>query len=48
MLGWEPVVPFELGVATMLAHIDHWSDAPLWTPESIGAATKTWFELLSR
>ena len=34
-LGWQPQVPFEEGVDRMLANIDHWSDAPLWDPDSI-------------
>ena len=46
-LGWKPVVSFEDGVAAMLRHIDDWRSAPLWTPESIQAATKSWFNYLS-
>ena len=46
-LGWKPVVSFEDGVAAMLRHIDDWRSAPLWTPESIQAATKNWFTYLS-
>ena len=30
MLGWAPTVSFEEGVATMLGHIEHWADAPVW------------------
>jgi len=48
MLGWEPTVSFEEGVATMMAHIEDWRSAPLWTPESIDAATHTWFQYLAR
>jgi UDP-glucose 4-epimerase len=47
-LGWKPVVPFEDGVAAMLRDIEAWRSAPLWTPASIEAATKTWFTHLSR
>jgi len=47
-LGWEPTVSFEKGVATMMAHIDDWRSAPLWTPETIDAATHTWFQYLAR
>ena len=47
-LGWEPTVPFEEGVATMMAHIEDWRSAPLWTPETIDAATHTWFQYLAR
>jgi UDP-glucose 4-epimerase len=46
-LGWKPVVSFEDGVAAMLRDIDDWRSAPLWTPESIQAATKSWFSFLS-
>ncbi len=47
-LGWSPTVSFEEGVATMLRHIDHWADAPVWDPASIAEATKTWFQFLAR
>lgn len=46
MLGWAPKVSFEEGVATMLANIDAWRDAPVWSPESIAQATKQWFDHL--
>lgn len=46
-LGWEPKVSFEDGVALMLADIENWRDAPLWTPDTIASATKTWFEALT-
>ncbi|MGE3912950.1 MAG: SDR family oxidoreductase [Chloroflexota bacterium] len=48
VLGWEPVVSFEDGVANMLRHIDDWKDAPVWTPDSIEKATETWFKFLTR
>lgn len=47
-LGWSPTVSFEEGVATMLEHIEHWADAPVWDPASIAEATKTWFQFLTR
>ena len=40
-IGWEPKVSFEDGVKEMLANIDYWRDAPVWTPTSIADATKT-------
>jgi UDP-glucose 4-epimerase len=46
MLGWEPKVAFEDGVARMVADIEHWREAPLWEPDSIAAATRTWFQYL--
>jgi UDP-glucose 4-epimerase len=45
-LGWQPKVSFEEGVAQIVANIDYWKNAPLWDPESIAKATKTWFEHL--
>jgi len=45
-LGWAPKVAFEDGVAMMMAEIDVWKDAPLWTPDTIETATKTWFTYL--
>jgi UDP-glucose 4-epimerase len=47
-LGWEPKVSFKEGVNTLLQNIDYWKTAPVWTPESIGEATKDWFQFLSR
>jgi UDP-glucose 4-epimerase len=45
--GWTPTVSFEEGVARMLRQLDAWDDAPLWTPETIQAATRTWFHYLA-
>ena len=45
-LGWSPEVSFEDGVERILANIDYWREAPLWTPESIQAATDSWFKYL--
>jgi UDP-glucose 4-epimerase len=47
-LGWKPVVPFDQGVGRMIEDIELWRDAPLWDPQSIAIATKTWFEYLGR
>jgi len=45
-LGWRAQVSFEEGVARLMAEIDKWRDAPLWDPDSIQQATKSWFEAL--
>ena len=45
-LEWSPHVSFEDGVATILENIDYWKDAPLWNPNSIADATKTWFKFM--
>ena len=46
-LGWAPKVSFEEGVARIVENIDYWREAPLWDPDSIAEATKTWFEMLT-
>ena len=46
-LGWAPRIPIEQGVAEILKHIDYWSEAPVWTVDSIADATKDWFRYLS-
>ncbi len=46
-LGWKPQVSFEQGVANIVANIDYWRNAPLWDPDSIAKATKTWFEFMT-
>src|SRR5262249_47805312 len=45
-LDWKPLVPFDEGVRRMMAEMQNWRDAPLWDPESIKKATKTWFAAL--
>lgn len=47
VLGWEPAVDLEDGVARMLEHIDYWKEAPVWTPQTIDEATKEWFRRLA-
>ena len=46
LLRWLPKVEFADGVALMVRDIERWRDAPLWDPESIADATKTWFRYL--
>lgn len=40
LLGWEPRASLADGVRLMLAEIDRWREAPLWTVESITKATR--------
>jgi UDP-glucose 4-epimerase len=47
-LRWAPKVSFEEGVKRVLENIEYWREAPLWDPESIGKATKVWFDMLSQ
>ncbi|MBI4667680.1 MAG: SDR family oxidoreductase [Elusimicrobia bacterium] len=46
MLGWKPQVAIEEGVKILLENIDHWREAPVWTPEAIARATQAWFDNL--
>lgn len=46
-LDWRQQVSFEQGVANIVANIEYWRNAPLWNPDSIADATKTWFEFMS-
>ena len=48
MLNWFPVICFETGLQIMLDNIDHFKDAPVWTPQSINKATEIWFEFLDK
>ncbi len=47
-LGWKPKISFEEGVAKIVANIDYWKNAPLWDPQSIAKATRTWFQHLGQ
>ncbi|NQU55671.1 MAG: NAD-dependent epimerase/dehydratase family protein [Rhodospirillales bacterium] len=47
VLGWKQQVSFEDGVQRILDNIDYWKEAPLWDPDSIAGATKTWFDMFS-
>jgi UDP-glucose 4-epimerase len=46
-LNWAPKVSFEEGVGRVLAAIDYWRDAPLWTPDTIAQATTVWFKTMA-
>ena len=46
-LGWSQQVSFEEGVRCILDNIEYWRNAPLWDPETIAKATRTWFATLS-
>ena len=48
MLGWKAKVSLEEGVQKILDNIDYWREAPVWTPDSIGEATKDWFKYLGK
>lgn len=45
-LGWKAEVSIEEGVAELLANLDYWRDAPVWTPDRIAEATRDWFKYI--
>lgn len=45
-LGWKAEVSIEEGVAAMMANLDYWRDAPVWTPDRIATATSDWFKYI--
>jgi UDP-glucose 4-epimerase len=47
-LGWRPEVTFEEGVRRIVGDIEYWRNAPLWDPDSIAKATRTWFQYLAQ
>ena len=46
--NWKPKITINEGVKMLLKNINEWNEAPVWTPETIKEATKSWFELLSK
>jgi len=48
MLGWAPKVSIEEGVGILKERIEDFREAPVWTPDSIREATKSWFTYLQR
>jgi UDP-glucose 4-epimerase len=48
VLGWTPRVSFEEGVARVMAHLEDWRNAPVWTPATIAEATADWFSHLGK
>ena len=43
---WRPKIKIEKGINIMINNIDDWKNAPLWTPNKIKKATKSWFKYL--
>lgn len=48
LLDWSPRVSLEEGVARLLENIDYWREAPVWTADKIGEATRDWFKYLGK
>lgn len=47
-LNWKASVTLDEGVSLILDNIDYWREAPVWTPDAIGDATKDWFKYLGK
>ena len=47
-LSWKPKITTSKGIQMLLKNINNWKEAPVWTPETIKKATKSWFELLGQ
>jgi UDP-glucose 4-epimerase len=45
-MGWKAQVSIEEGVARLMANLDYWRDAPVWTPDRIADATQDWFKYI--
>jgi UDP-glucose 4-epimerase len=45
-VGWKAEVPIEAGVAAMMANLEYWRDAPVWTADRIADATQDWFKYI--
>ncbi len=47
-LSWKPKITTSKGIQMLLKNINNWKEAPVWTPETIKKATKSWFEFLGQ
>ena len=47
-MNWKPKITINKGIQMLLKNINDWEEAPVWTPETIKKATKSWFELLGK
>ena len=48
LLNWKPKISIEEGIKKLVTNISYWKKAPLWTPQKIKNATKSWFKLLGK
>ena len=46
LLRWQPNISIDDGIKLLLANIDYWQEAIVWTPKSIEVETKEWFKYL--
>ncbi len=48
IVRWKPKITLKEGIKKILADIEYWKNAPLWTPKKIKIATKSWFKYLKK
>ena len=46
ILNWKPKINIETGIKKILAEINYWKKAPVWTPKKISFETKDWFKYI--
>jgi UDP-glucose 4-epimerase len=46
MLKWKPKINIVTGINKILAEINYWKNAPVWTPKKISHETKDWFKYI--
>jgi UDP-glucose 4-epimerase len=46
ILKWKPKINIETGIKKILAEINYWKNAPVWTPKKISFETKDWFKYI--
>ena len=44
--NWKPKITINEGIKMLLKNINEWKEAPVWTPETMEEATKSWFKPL--
>ncbi|MDB3920191.1 GDP-mannose 4,6-dehydratase [Candidatus Pelagibacter sp.] len=46
ILKWKPKISIEQGIKIILAEINYWKKAPVWTPKNISIETRDWFKYI--
>ena len=46
-ISWKPKITFNKGINKVLANIDYWRNAPLWTKNKIKKTMKNWNKFIS-
>ena len=46
--NWKPKISVSQGVSELLKDLNLYRNAPVWTPNKINKATKSWFKYLKK